>query len=368
MTEPLKKIYENSTCAVLCFDGDEKLLWQNAAATRLIGEQTVKELAQVLLPEAQKLVEKPTDPTSLCRLSGNPDLGIASVLLQKADESEGGWLAVLFPFSEDSAYPLSEQVVSSVLAQYRDPIFTIYNMLSPLKKKMEELEDYDACQQIDRIGLMCYRTVRVTNNLSDFFKYHSHSYKPHFSRVNLNCYLEELCYATRRFVSHASIGFRFEDAADTIVSEVSPDMLSTALYHLIANACLYTRPGNEIVVRLEATEQEYCIMVSDRGLGIPLEMQPYVFTPFFSYDPNGSPASGVGLGLSIVKQVVQRHHGSCIITSAPNEGTTVAMRFPIINTTNQPILESPNEVDIGRFSPLCIHLTDICEVGTVDTL
>ena len=99
------------------------------------------------------------------------------------------------------------------------------------------------------------------------------------------------------------------------------------------------------------------------------EVQSHVFEPFYSYDENGSPACGVGLGLPIVKQVAEMHGGSCGLTSEFNLGTTVAIRIPITDAESEPLVESVCDGYILRkFSPLFLYLADVCEINTIDTL
>jgi len=73
---------------------------------------------------------------------------------------------------------------------------------------------------------------------------------------------------------------------------------------------------------------ELVFKVSDRGRGIPAETIDRVFNRFETF-PNGSRHRGPGLGLSIVKAMVELHKGRVLIDTAPNEGTTVTCIFPI---------------------------------------
>ena len=139
-----------------------------------------------------------------------------------------------------------------------------------------------------------------------------------------------------------------------------------AVFNLIANSCLYTRPGNEITVSLTKNLNNFIITVVDKGEGIAPEIQPRVFEPFYSYDRNGSPGCGMGLGLPIVKRVADIHNGTCVLTSEWNVGTTVAMQFPImegdIGGTVESVITGPD----SRFSPLFLYLSDVCDINTLE--
>jgi signal transduction histidine kinase len=100
------------------------------------------------------------------------------------------------------------------------------------------------------------------------------------------------------------------------------------LFNLLSNAINYSEPGQTVTLAAMRRGVEIVFKVSDRGRGIPAEMIDRVFNRFETF-PNGSRHRGPGLGLSIVKAMVELHKGRVLIDTAPNEGTTVTCIFPI---------------------------------------
>jgi signal transduction histidine kinase len=100
------------------------------------------------------------------------------------------------------------------------------------------------------------------------------------------------------------------------------------LFNLLSNAINYSEPGQTVTLAAMRRGPEIIFKVSDRGRGIPPDMIDRVFDRFETF-PNGSRHRGPGLGLSIVKALVELHHGRILIDTAPNEGTTVTCIFPI---------------------------------------
>jgi signal transduction histidine kinase len=100
------------------------------------------------------------------------------------------------------------------------------------------------------------------------------------------------------------------------------------LFNLLSNAINYSEPGQTVTLAAMRRGAEIIFKVSDRGRGIPPDMIDRVFDRFETF-PNGSRHRGPGLGLSIVKALVELHHGRVLIDTAPNEGTTVTCIFPI---------------------------------------
>jgi signal transduction histidine kinase len=109
----------------------------------------------------------------------------------------------------------------------------------------------------------------------------------------------------------------------------APMLLRRALVNLVSNAVKYASPGGAIIIAMEEAEGSTRISVSDNGYGIPAEHLPRVFDRFYrvdsarSHDPGGS-----GLGLSIVKSIVEFHGGEVTIASRLKDETTVTLIFP----------------------------------------
>jgi signal transduction histidine kinase len=100
------------------------------------------------------------------------------------------------------------------------------------------------------------------------------------------------------------------------------------LFNLLSNAINYSESGQTVTLAAMRRMDEIVFKVSDRGRGIPPEMIDRVFDRFETF-PNGARHRGPGLGLSIVKAMVELHGGRVLIDTAPNEGTTVTCIFPV---------------------------------------
>jgi signal transduction histidine kinase len=98
------------------------------------------------------------------------------------------------------------------------------------------------------------------------------------------------------------------------------------LFNLLSNAINYSGPGQTVTLSATRRGGEIVFKVSDRGPGIPSDM---IDLDRFEAFPNGSRHRGPGLGLSIVKALVELHQGRVLIDTAPNEGTTVTCIVPV---------------------------------------
>ncbi len=103
--------------------------------------------------------------------------------------------------------------------------------------------------------------------------------------------------------------------------------LRQILFNLLSNAIGFSTPGQTVTLAALRRDDTIVFKVSDQGRGIPLDVLDRVFDRFRS-DAGGSRHRGVGLGLSIVKSLVELHQGQVLIDSAPGEGTAVTCLFP----------------------------------------
>jgi len=106
-----------------------------------------------------------------------------------------------------------------------------------------------------------------------------------------------------------------------------PLLFTRAVTNLVNNALRFTPDGGTIKVTLQASAEAAIVSVSDTGVGIPAEHLPRVFDRFYQADPSRS-SVGSGLGLALVKSIVELHRGSATIDSKVDRGTTVTLVWP----------------------------------------
>jgi two-component system sensor histidine kinase SenX3 len=126
--------------------------------------------------------------------------------------------------------------------------------------------------------------------------------------------------------SHISIATRKPSRAVVLGDE---SLLVVALHNLIANAIQYSPDNSRIGIGVSNVDNIVEISITDQGVGIPEEDRDRVFERFYRIDPARSRnTGGSGLGLSIVKHVVQNHGGDIRVWSQPGKGSTFTIRLP----------------------------------------
>ena len=152
--------------------------------------------------------------------------------------------------------------------------------------------------------------------------------------MDLGALLEEIAAQTRLLANGQEIVVRIERPA-TVVAD--PDRLKQVLLNLTANALRFTPPGGEIALRLGTAGRQAIIQVADTGSGIAPELLPRVMDRFVRGDASRARATGgSGLGLAIAGAIVEAHHGTIEIESAPGQGTTVTIGLPLPESPHAP--------------------------------
>lgn len=110
----------------------------------------------------------------------------------------------------------------------------------------------------------------------------------------------------------------------------SDTLIYRLLFNLTENAIKYNRPGGSVRLSVTPESEKLLIRVSDTGLGIPERFQRSIFQPFFRVDKSRSREyGGVGLGLSLVWEIVKLHGGTVCVENSSEAGTTVAVSLPL---------------------------------------
>ncbi|HEY8597616.1 MAG TPA: ATP-binding protein [Thermomicrobiales bacterium] len=118
------------------------------------------------------------------------------------------------------------------------------------------------------------------------------------------------------------------DADDQLWLDADPGRLEQVLTNLIANALKYSPEGGEVRCTIRREGDRALLAVRDHGLGIAPEVQGQLFKPFARVDQERA-IRGLGLGLYITRELVERHGGAIDLDSAPGEGTVVTIRLPL---------------------------------------
>jgi signal transduction histidine kinase len=166
------------------------------------------------------------------------------------------------------------------------------------------------------------------------------------AQVDIHDMLDAVLTLTRERARNQNLELEIDCPAGIGAVEADERRLKQALFNLVSNAIKFTPPGGSIRVHAERATDELVLSVADTGVGIPIADQARIFEKFERGNPNLA-QTGAGLGLSLVKCLVELHGGTVTMTSSPDEGTTVYCRLPTSHTP-APVtaIEAPREATV----------------------
>ncbi|MBQ8673439.1 MAG: response regulator [Bacteroides sp.] len=175
------------------------------------------------------------------------------------------------------------------------------------------------------------RMLRLVNQILDFRKIQNKKMKLRVAQTDIIPFTRHIMESFQTMADEQETDFTLNTTAESIRIWVDPDKLEKILFNLISNAFKYTPRGKAITVSISQTEEEAVISVKDQGVGISESKQKQLFVRFESLsDPTlFNPAGGsTGIGLSLVKELMDMHHGHINLQSRPGEGSTFTLSFP----------------------------------------
>ena len=163
-------------------------------------------------------------------------------------------------------------------------------------------------------------------------------------RLQLNTRLVDLVCACISVVEVLRLSARAKNIQLDIQQETSTfiwgdaDRVQQILWNVLNNAIKFTPNDGRIVVKIARSNRQACVIVEDTGIGIEPEFLPFVFDRFRQADPGSTRRfGGMGLGLTIVKELIQLHGGTVKAASRGNgQGTSVTLEFPVPAVLDQP--------------------------------
>ncbi|GHH01458.1 ATP-binding protein [Comamonas sp. JC664] len=218
-----------------------------------------------------------------------------------------------------------QQLIGIVSHDLRNPLSAIQLGASVLARR-EELNER-SLRSVLRIQTSAERAVRMTRDLLDFTQVRLGGGLPiHRRPVDLHELTQQVIEELR--MSHPERELRVESDGDAF-GEWDPDRIAQMLSNLVGNALQYSPPGSRVTVRVHGEAPRVMLCVHNEGPPIPDDARERLFRPLQRARTGGANAGrSIGLGLFIVKHIVESHGGTVDMTSREDQGTTFIAWLP----------------------------------------
>ena len=227
---------------------------------------------------------------------------------------------------------LKTEFIANMSHELRTPlniIFSTVQLFNLLIRNGEDLNTEKVSNYIGSIKQNCYRLLRLVNNLIDMTKIDSGFIQLNLKNKDIVQATEDITQSTAEYVQAMSRTIIFDTNVEEKIMAFDEEKLERILLNLISNATKFTQPGDTISINLWDKKEYVIISVADNGKGIPEDKLSQLFQRFKQLDSLLSRShEGSGIGLSIVKALVEMHQGKIEVKSKYEEGTEFIITLP----------------------------------------
>lgn len=218
---------------------------------------------------------------------------------------------------------------SNISHEFRTPLTL---MLGPLEELLSQHDGILNRQQEANVSAThrnAMRLLRLVNTLLDFSRIEADKVRAQYFPVNLSDVTADIASTFRAAVENAGLQFNVNCKDLSMAAYVDRDMWEKVILNLLSNAFKYTLEGS-ISVILEESDQHAILLVRDTGVGIPVSELPNMFERFHRVKQSkGRSFEGTGIGLSLVRELVQLHNGDISVESEEGKGSTFVVKIPL---------------------------------------
>jgi PAS domain S-box-containing protein len=237
----------------------------------------------------------------------------------------------------ERASRMKDEFLATLGHELRTPLNAILGWSQVLRRiGSENSELVEGVKVIERNARV---QAQIIEDLLDMSSIISGKVRLEMQKVSLPSVVEASIHAVRPAAEAKGIDLKAELDRHASVVHGDPNRLQQVFWNLLTNAVKFTPKGGRVAVSLERANSRYKVSVQDSGEGIDASFLPYVFERFRQADASTSRRhGGLGLGLSIVKQLVELHGGSIRATSeGRGKGATFTVEFPVAAVDTHPI-------------------------------
>ena len=229
-------------------------------------------------------------------------------------------------------WAVKNEFFANISHELRTPLNIFYSTLQLLDLKNNDMsicfrEVYGNHKQCLEIN--CKRMLRLINNIVDITKIDVGFTQAKFVNCDIVRAIEDITLSVINYAENKNINIVFDTEIEEHIIKCDLSMIERAMLNLLSNAIKFTKENGNIAVNLYKDEQWVHILVKDDGIGIPIDIQDMIFERFVQVDKSLTRLNeGSGIGLSIVKSIVELNKGEIYLDSDGENGTEFEILLP----------------------------------------
>ncbi len=325
----LEGLLDSLPLGLLLTDRQGQVLWCNSEARRLFSLGRVSaRLGRNLVPIVKRVAESHQAELRELQLAADVRLQLRAMPLD-GPSAEGKVICMVTDVSERRHQEeFYRSFIQNISHELLTPLAAIAGHVANIKEcSIEEVESWRRSQDI--IEREVRRLTGLTSNLLLLSRLES-GVPLRLEPTNIGALVEEAVAGLLRVAQAKGIELSIQSPPRLPRIPADRDRIKQVFINLLDNAVKYCPEGSEVRVRLQTDGENIVVEVADNGPGIPPEDLPHIFDKMYRVEKESTRSvEGSGLGLSIVKRIVELHGGQIAVESAVGKGTTFRVRLPL---------------------------------------
>lgn len=227
---------------------------------------------------------------------------------------------------------IKTEFFSNISHELRTPLNVIFSAIQMHEIKLKDYYSFRNNNAFKYTRIMkqnCYRLLRLVNNIIDVTKIDSGYFYMNENNIDIVNLVESITLSVADYIESKGLSLIFDTDIEEKVMSCDPEKMERIILNLLSNAIKFTSIGGKIMVNIHDCNENICIKVKDTGRGIPADKIDSIFKRFVQVDKSLTrDCEGSGIGLSLVKCLVELHGGTISVESELNKGTEVIIHIP----------------------------------------
>ncbi len=276
----------------------------------------------------EQAMERPDGSRVVIRVNASP--------IRDADGKMTGVIASASDVTQrEEMEQMKDTLMSTVSHELRTPLASLMGFAELMLQR-----DYSPEKRQEFLRIIHGQSVRLSNLIDDFLDIQRiESGREMYEMRGFD--LQPLLESTRALFEVVEHHLVLEHPLAPMLVRADPDRIGQVLTNLVSNAIKFSPPGSTITIGARSQAGEVIVWVTDQGIGIAAEVLPKLFAKFFRASDTGARGvGGTGLGLALVREIVQAHGGRVWVESQAGLGSTFYFSLPTADELSSPVAES----------------------------
>ncbi|MCY6371297.1 PAS domain-containing sensor histidine kinase [Clostridium ganghwense] len=259
---------------------------------------------------------------------------------------------------------LRTEFFANISHEFRTPLNVVLGSIQLMDMYLNNISYLGFYEKFSKLNKSmkqnCYRLIRLVNNLIDVTKIDSGFLELNLTNCDIVKIVKDITLSVSDFAKLKSLNLQFDSDIHKKTIACDPDKIERILLNLLSNAIKFTKEGDKISVDIQNAKDTVIITVQDSGIGIKEEDKKVIFERFRQVNKSLTRENeGSGIGLSLVKSLIEMHEGDIDVESEYEKGSKFIIKLPVKLVKDSTSNISSKNIQANKVEKISIEFSDI---------